>query len=238
MKPNTFEYWAAENLTQEPWLRLPPKTSKDGASESSSNYEDFEAYRNLKPFERSLQRTAQIRGKSTSLIERLCSRYWWVPRTSAWDRHLAEKAAAALITAHEKAAEKLAVRWAAFGETAYQQLVQLNEAILRLTARPLLRVKTVKKALANPRTEDDARETTTTVNPAIDILRAMHAQVLLAQLCFHDLRFDEDGSTGNLSDKVVAGEARLMWPAPEPPSELPEPIPEPPSKLPDPKDEE
>src|ERR1700675_3534942 len=108
MKPNTFEYWAAENLTQEPWLRLPPKAGKDGASETSSNYEDFETYRNLKPFERSLQLTAKIRGKSTSLMERLCSRFWWVPRISAWDRRLAEIAAATLITAHEKEAEKLA----------------------------------------------------------------------------------------------------------------------------------
>jgi hypothetical protein len=101
MNITQVEYWA-EKLPQEPWLRLPPKAGKDGASETSSNYEDFETFRNLKPFERSLQRTAQIRGKSTSLMERLSSRFWWVPRAAAWDRHLAEIAAGERTAARPK----------------------------------------------------------------------------------------------------------------------------------------
>jgi hypothetical protein len=73
--------------------------------------------------------------------------------------------------------------------------------------------QTVKRALANPKTDADSRDVTSVINPAIDMLRAIHAQTELAQRCFGDLKFTDaepGGSTENLTDEVTEGVARLV----------------------------
>ena len=78
---------------RDPWLPLPPKGGKGGTNETPLNYQTFEIYLKLRPSERSLLRTAQICGKSTSLMERWSSQFDWGERAGACDRRLAEIAA-------------------------------------------------------------------------------------------------------------------------------------------------
>jgi hypothetical protein len=76
-----------------------------------------------------------------------------------------------------------------------------------------MRVQTVKRALASPKTDANSRDVTSVINPAIDMLRAIHAQTELAQRCFGDLKFTDaepGGSTENLTDEVTEGVARLV----------------------------
>jgi hypothetical protein len=75
-----------------------------------------------------------------------------------------------------------------------------------------MRVQTVKRALASPKTDANSRDVTSVINPTIDMLRAIHAQTELAQRCFGDLKFTDaepGGSTENLTDEVTEGVARL-----------------------------
>jgi hypothetical protein len=63
-----------------------------------------------------------------------------------------------------------------------------------------MRVQTVKRALASPKTDANSRDVTSVINPTIDMLRAIHAQTELAQRCFGDLKFTDaepGGSTEN-----------------------------------------
>jgi hypothetical protein len=80
-------------------------------------------------------------------------------------------------------------------------------ALKGLTARPIMQVRTKTRAVANPKTESDAREITTIINPALDMLRTVHALTQLAQICFGDMKIPEDGFDS--SDEVVAGEVHL-----------------------------
>ena len=57
-------------LPRDPWLPLPPRGGKGGKNETSLNYQAFEVYGRLPPSERSIRRTAQILGKSPSLLDR------------------------------------------------------------------------------------------------------------------------------------------------------------------------
>jgi hypothetical protein len=85
--------------------------------------------------------------------------------------------------------------------------------IKQLIARPIMRVETVKRAMADPKTEADAREVTSVVNPALDLGHMGNFQTQLAQVCFGPVTLTEtgpDGSTENLTGEVVAGEARLV----------------------------
>ena len=65
-----------------------------------------------------------------------------------------------------------------------------------------MRVQSVKRALANPKTDADSWDVTSVINPAIDMLRAIHAQTELAQRCFGDLKFTdaEPGGSTRKSD--------------------------------------
>jgi hypothetical protein len=75
---------------EKPWLQLPPKTGKGGATETAVNYASFEVYRDLPVSERSISRVAQLLGCSEKLLEKWSSRFYWVERITAWKRHLDE----------------------------------------------------------------------------------------------------------------------------------------------------
>ena len=79
--------------TAEPWSQLPPKTGKGGSTESGKNYADFLVYLYLPISERSISRVAQQQNKSAKYLEKSSSKYYWGPRTTAWDRQEAEKRA-------------------------------------------------------------------------------------------------------------------------------------------------
>src|SRR3954454_20560552 len=80
---------ATTDPMRKPWLPLLPKTGRDGATESSINFQAFEHYISLPAGERSLKRTAQDLNKSEKLMERWSSKFDWRRRALAWDQHLA-----------------------------------------------------------------------------------------------------------------------------------------------------
>jgi hypothetical protein len=71
--PTPIDSWPIQKVSPDPWLPLPPKGGKGGTDETPLNYEAFEVYAQQAPSERSIARTARIRGKSTSLMERYSS---------------------------------------------------------------------------------------------------------------------------------------------------------------------
>jgi hypothetical protein len=78
--------------TRDPWLPLPPKGGKGGTNETALNYQYFQVYLHQSMVEgrRSLLRTAEIVGRSSTLIEDLSGRCHWWDRAAAWDLRLAE----------------------------------------------------------------------------------------------------------------------------------------------------
>src|SRR5450432_2177965 len=201
---------------RDPWLPLLPEDGKGGTTETPLNYQAFDVYARLTLSERSLRRTAQILGKSTTLMERWSGLFDWPERARAWDRRLAEIAAqewtAAMVAANRKEDEKWARRWVEFHEEVWIVLRQLTENLKHLTSLPLLRVQTVKRA--TPATNDgpDSTDVTWVIDPALDGWRAVRAQTELAQLCFDDWRLADggpDGTTENLKDKAKEGVDRL-----------------------------
>src|SRR5437867_2762458 len=74
----------------EPWLQLPPKAGKGGATETLINHEAFLIYRDLPPSEQSIARVAQSLGKNEKLLEKWSSKFFWRERASAWRRRLQE----------------------------------------------------------------------------------------------------------------------------------------------------
>jgi hypothetical protein len=119
--------------------------------------------------------------------------------------------------------KRWAVRYDDFRERAWNKMIALDGTLDSLIARPIMRVHTLKKALAKPQTEADARQVTSMVNPALDMLRAGRYQIELAQICFGPLTLTEitsDGSTTDPEMKVSSGEARIVSPMPPIPPPL------------------
>ena len=130
---------------------------------------------------------------------------------------------AAIIKAVRKKGKRWAVRYDEARERAWEKMTALDAPLDSLIARPLMRVHTLKKALADPKTEADARQVTSMVNPAIDMLRAGRYQIALMQICFEPLTLTEitsDGSTTDPEMKVSSGEARIVSPMPPIPPPL------------------
>ena len=116
------------------------------------------------------------------------SRRWkWPDRALAWDAMLKGELTAAVVAAMPKEGQKWAARWEEFREKAWLRLEALGETLDQLVALPLMSVQTIKRAVANPKTEYDAREVISLINPALDMMRAGHFHTQLVQLCFGDL---------------------------------------------------
>jgi hypothetical protein len=189
------------SLPRDPWLPLPPKGGKGGKNETSLNYQAFEVYGRLPPSERSIRRTAQILGKSLSLMEWWSSLFDWVERADAWDRRLAETSeherTAAVIAANRTEDKKWACGWEEFREDAWIELSQLTDMLGPLISRPIMRVRTRQRAKPNAKDGPDSMEITWAIDPALDMLRSGRAQIELVQLCFGDLKLTDVGSDGS-----------------------------------------
>jgi hypothetical protein len=106
---------------------LLPKTGRDGATESSINFQAFEHYIALPAGERSLKRAAQELNKSEKLLERWSSKFEWRRRASAWDQHLATIEA----EAREKQARQRAELWESRREEQREADYQLRQALTK-----------------------------------------------------------------------------------------------------------
>jgi hypothetical protein len=144
----------------------------------------------------------------------------WPDRALAWDAMLDGERLAAVLAAVHKERQKWVARYDAFREDAYEQLQGVVVTIKQLTARPIMRVETVKRTMADPKTETDAREVTSVVNPALDLGHMGNFQTQLAQICFGPMTLTEtgpDGSTENLTGEVAPRELRIVNVPPVPP---------------------
>jgi hypothetical protein len=103
---------APVTTTRDPWLPLPPKGGKGGTNETQSNYRFFQVYlhESLVDGRRSLQRTADIVGRSLTRIEDLSSRCHWGVRVASWDRRVAEIAVEERLRQVREKAERWAKR--------------------------------------------------------------------------------------------------------------------------------
>src|SRR4051794_12540293 len=118
---------ATTDLARKPWLSLPPRTGRDGATESSVNFQAFERYIALPVGERSLRRVAQELNKSEKLMERWSSKFDWRRRALAWDQHLATIEA----EAREKQARQKAELWETRREEQREADYQLRQALTK-----------------------------------------------------------------------------------------------------------
>jgi hypothetical protein len=166
---------------------------------------------------------ASRKRKASGCIRRRSTRRKWFERAALWDAMLEAERVAAIIKAVRKEGKKWAARYDEARERAWEKMTALDAPLDSLIARPIMRVHTLKKALANPKTEADARQVTSMVNPAMDMLRAGRYQIELMQVCFGPLTLTEitsDSSNDELGKKVSSGEARIVSPMPPIPPPL------------------
>ena len=115
-----------------------PKTGRDGATESSRNFQAFQHYIALPASERSLRRTAQDLNKGEKLLERWSAKFDWRRRALAWDQHLAQIEA----EAREKQAREKAELWERRREQQREDDYQFRQALTKkmnqMLALPLI----------------------------------------------------------------------------------------------------
>jgi hypothetical protein len=80
---------------EKPWLRLPPKMSKGGATESPQSFAKFERFRDLPASERTLAVLAQLLGTTEESLQKLSSKHYWQERVAVWDRRQSDARAEA-----------------------------------------------------------------------------------------------------------------------------------------------
>src|SRR3954468_10599514 len=114
---------------RKPWLPLLPRPGRDGATESSINFQAFEHYISLPAGARRLKRTAQHLNKSEKLMERWSSKFEWRRRALAWDQQLAAIEA----EAREKQARQKAELWETRREEQREADYQLRRSRRRQT---------------------------------------------------------------------------------------------------------
>ena len=179
--------------------------------------------RRLKEESQTGPKGASRKRKASGCIRRRSTRWKWFHRAAAWDAMLEAERVAAIIAEVRKKGKKWAARYDEARERAWEKMTALDPVLDALIARPIMRVHTLKKALADPKTEADTRQVTSMVNPAIDMLRAGRYQIELMQICFGPLTLTEitsDGSTTDPEMKVSSGEARIVSPMPPIPPPL------------------
>src|SRR3954453_23782057 len=125
---------ATTDPVRRPWLPLLPKTGRDGATESSINFQAFEHYISLPAGQRSLKCTAQDLNKSEKLMERWSSKFDWRRRALAWDQHLATIQA----ETREKQARQKAELWETGREDHREAHYQLGQALTKKTHQVLV----------------------------------------------------------------------------------------------------
>src|SRR3954463_6464980 len=74
-----------EEQTQQLWLPLLPKATKNEAPESAIAYKAFQAYYLME--KRSLTKVALELNKNVKVMERWSSAFRWVERAESWDWH-------------------------------------------------------------------------------------------------------------------------------------------------------
>jgi hypothetical protein len=94
-----------------PWLRLPPKMSKGGATESPKSFAKFERFRDLLPSERTLSRLAQLLGTTEESLQKLSTKHYWQERIAVWDRRQSDARAEAHAEELQRQAREDAELW-------------------------------------------------------------------------------------------------------------------------------
>jgi hypothetical protein len=200
-----------------PWAQQLGETAESFAA--LVVYRDLGPARNLAEAQRLMAKLQKGRKRATGkrdvsgCMKRWSRRWKWPDRALAWDAMLEGERTAAVVAAIHKEGQKWAARWEEFREKAWLRSEALGETLDQLVARPLMSVQTTKRAVANPKTEYDAREVISLINPALDMMRAGHFHTQLVQLCFGDLKTNRDWTRwfdGKFDGEVVAGEARIV----------------------------
>src|SRR6185436_3497197 len=93
---------------------------------------------------------ASRKRKASGCIRRRSTRWKWFQRAAAWDAMLEAERVAAIIKAVRKKGKRWAVRYDEARERAWEKMTALDAPLDSLIARPLMRVHTLKKALADP----------------------------------------------------------------------------------------
>jgi hypothetical protein len=123
---------------REPWLPLPPKSGKGGATKSSINFQAFQKYIELPVGERSLRRVAQELNKHEKLMERWSSNFYWIKRALAWDQHRAAIEAEARERHDREKAEFWERRREEQRETDYQLRQTLMQKTKQMLSMPMI----------------------------------------------------------------------------------------------------
>ncbi len=113
---------ATTTSTPKPWERQERETPKSFAA--------FCVYRDMGPQERTLTKTADVVGKSTSLMDTWSQKYGWVDRAAAWDdeqdrikREADQKAQIEAIKEMRKRHTKVAVKMIDKAEAAIDEIL-------------------------------------------------------------------------------------------------------------------
>ena len=115
---------------KEPWLQLPPKTGKGGATESPKSYAKFERFRGLPPEERTLARLAELLGTTLKSLEKLAARYEWIERAAAWDRRQAQARAEAAAEEQQRRAKEDIELWSKRKRELCERKFQMGQALI------------------------------------------------------------------------------------------------------------
>jgi len=142
----------------EPWLRLPAKRGKAGTTESAKAYAAFQLYYTASPNQRSLRQTGLKLGKSETLLEGWSSRFYWVWRAEAWDRHQAQIIAAEC----EQRRREEAAGWA----RREREVIEQDYAAGRVLVERGLQIITLPLTERTIQKRDTSGNQTTIIKPA------------------------------------------------------------------------
>jgi hypothetical protein len=195
--------------------------------ESEESFAGFVVFRDLGPA-RTLAEAQRLMGETqegckrtpkkrhaSGCLKRLSKRRKWFDRATARDAMGEAERTAAIVAAKRREGEKWVNRSFVFREKAWEELQDIVVVIKQLVKRPIMQVNTIRRALPNAKTEADAWDLITVLNPALDTMRAIHLQTELAQLCFGDVNLNDagpDGTTEKLTDEVTEGEMKSVKP--------------------------
>ena len=126
---------------EKPWLRLPPKMSKGGATESPQSFGKFERFRDLPASERTLALLESL--------QKLSSKHYWQERVAVWDRRQSDARAEANAEELQRQAREDAELWNKRKREVRERKFQTGQALID-KGEALMKLPNTERVMKRP----------------------------------------------------------------------------------------
>ena len=134
---------------EKPWLRLPPKMSRGGATESPQSFSKFERFRDLPASERTLALLAQLLGTTEESLQKLSSKHYWQERVAVWDRRQSDARAEANAEELQRQARQDAELWNKRKREVRERKFQTGQALID-KGEALMKLPNTERVMKRP----------------------------------------------------------------------------------------